>query len=314
MRVALAGALLALFWFALSNLLSSAVAWLAARALLLGRPQSAGLLLAVRLLPLTLSTAFVLGVFLPSHYLFEPAESDESFGLVMGSAALLACAILLRSVWRAGRILLTDRRLAALTQRDAMPLTAGVYEVHDLPGVSLAGILRPKILVGSAAVAALTPGELDVAISHEIAHQRSRDNLKRFLVHCAPDMFGLTATARRLEEAWQAEAECSADAQAARGDAGRAVVLASALVKVARLSRRSGMVVPSPAWSAFHVPTLLETRVRRLVHGRLSTPLRIDLLSRGLLALALGGPAAVWLMDASYAFHLVTEFLVASLP
>src|SRR4029453_6407376 len=107
-----------------------------------------------------------------------------------------------------------------------------------------------------------------VAISHETAHERSRDNLKRFLMYCAPDLFGWSRTARELEDAWQRQSEYFADDYAVMGDESRAVVLASALVKVAQLSRRTrGVATPVPAWSAFHVPSLLETRVRRLVAG-----------------------------------------------
>ena len=140
-----------------------------------------------------------------------------------------------------------------------------VLELKGLRGISLAGIWQPKIFIGPEALAALTPAELDLAIAHEIAHRRSNDNLKRFAMCCAPDFFGWTSVARRLEQQWQAEAECDADAHAVRGDDGRAIALASALVKVARLERVGGLRAASPAFSAFHVPTLLELRVRRLV-------------------------------------------------
>ncbi len=80
--------------------------------------------------------------------------------------------------------------------------------------------------------------------------------------------------ARQLEERWQAEAECEADAHAVRGDGHRAVVLAAALVKVARLGGVTAVPPIIPAWtsSAFHVPTLLEMRVRRLVSGSAPRP------------------------------------------
>src|SRR5262249_19691951 len=146
------------------------------------------------------------------------------------------------------------------------------FEVGELPGVSLAGILRPRILIGSATLAALTSDELDVAISHEVAHRRSRDNFKRFLIFCAPYVLGWLPAARWLEDGWQAEAECLADALAVGGDEMRAVVLASALVKVARLTRPASVPLASVAWSAFHVPTLLELRIRRLVSGDVLMP------------------------------------------
>jgi beta-lactamase regulating signal transducer with metallopeptidase domain len=237
---------------------------------------------------------------------------------VLGSLAAFGAFLIVRSAWRAAQIVRTDLRLAMLTRQAATPLAASseadAFEVGGLQGVSLAGILRPRILVGSAAAAALTPAELDAAISHEVAHQRSRDNLKRFLIYCAPDVLGWSGAARRLEEAWQAESECQADARAVRGDERRALVLASALVKVARLMRRPGLIVPSPGWSAFHVPSLLETRVARLVSGRATLPGDVGRMRFAPVVCAFGIPAAVWILNLSYSLHLVTEVMVTRLP
>ena len=189
-----------------------------------------------------------------------------------------------------------------------------VLELKGLRGISLAGIWQPKILIGSDALDALTPTELDLAIAHEIAHRRSNDNLKRFAMCCAPDFFGWTSVARRLEQQWQAEAECEADAHAVRGDGGRAVALASALVKVARLERVGGLRPASPAFSAFHVPTLLELRVRRLVaDSALPSADRGWMWRLGTTA-SLVLAAGLWFTDFSHALHVITEALVASLP
>jgi hypothetical protein len=119
--------------------------------------------------------------------------------------------------------------------------------------------------------------------------------------------------ARQLEACWEAEAECQADAAAVRGDDGRAVLLASALVKVARLKGRSG-IVPSAAWSAFHVPSLLEMRVRRLVGG---TAIERSPNRRVWVPLALSAPTAaavIWVAELSYGLHVITEALVTHLP
>jgi hypothetical protein len=311
MRLALSSVLLGLSWFAAVNIAGTLAAWLAAHAMA-RRRCSAGTLLVLRLLPAGLSAFFVGALFMPAHWRFEQPDVDERFGVALSALAGVAGLLLARAAVRAVWILRTDLRFAALTRRLSTP-RGTAFEVTGLCGVSLAGILRPRILIGSSALAALTPAELDVAISHEIAHRRSLDNLKRFFISCAPDLFGWLPAARQLEARWEAETECQADASAVSGDNGRAVVLASALVKVARLAR-SSTLAPSPAWSAFHVPTLLETRVRRLVDGHLAV-------SRGDRALWLGGvaaaialPAAVWLLDLSYTLHLVTEAMVTLLP
>jgi beta-lactamase regulating signal transducer with metallopeptidase domain len=190
-----------------------------------------------------------------------------------------------------------------------------VLELGGLPGVSLAGIWRPRIVIGPDARMALTPEELDLAISHEVAHRRSRDNLKRFLMYAAPDMFGWTRVAQQLEDRWQAEAECEADADAVRGDGDRAAVLASALVKVARLATGTGLHPVSPVWtsSAFHVPTLLELRVRRLLDGTLP-PVAARRLGWSSVMLSMSVAAVLWLAGFSDTLHTFTEALVTRLP
>jgi beta-lactamase regulating signal transducer with metallopeptidase domain len=307
--LAVSSALLGLIWFAVTNLIATLLACLLVGATA-SRRLNAGALLVLRLMPAALSTLFVAFVFLPAHIRYEPAESDESLGFALRTVAVLTVMLLARSVWRAATIIRTDLKIAAQIQRLGRP-HGDALEMHGLAGVSLAGILRPRILIGSSARAALTPAELDVAISHESAHRRSLDNLKRFVICCAPDVFGLLPIARRLENRWEAETECQADARAVGGDTSRAVVLASALVKVARLARPPQI---QPSWSSFHVATLLETRVRRLVDEPPSMPRRRTSLwcAAGLAAAALS--AAAWSWNLPYAIHVATETLVTYLP
>jgi hypothetical protein len=321
MRLVLSSVLLGLVWFVAANAAATPVAWLLGQ--LVARrpgPVGAGRLLMVRLLPAAASLFFVLAVFLPAHWRFEPADTDEAFGVVLGATAALGLWLVLGASGRALRAALAGHRFAALVRRTAR-LEAGdaveSFVLSGLPGVSLAGVWRPRILIGSEARAALTPSELDLAISHEIAHRRSRDNLKRFLVHCSPDFFGRTAVARQLEERWQAEAECEADARAVRGDSHRAVVLATALVKVARLGCASGFHAISPACtsSAFHVPTLLEMRVRRLVSGSALPPAagRVGWFGAAVSA-GIATGVWVWVLGLSNILHVITEALVTRLP
>jgi Zn-dependent protease with chaperone function len=259
------------------------------------------------------STFFVYAFFLPAHLRFEEREVEESFGLVLGMLAVAGAAIVARSLWRAAHTIWLGRRLLQAARRIATRLDDGTLALPGLPGISLAGIVRTNVLIGRDALHALSAAELDVAISHEMAHRRSRDNVKRFLMYCAPDVFGLLGVAQALERKWEAEAECLADSAAVDGDRQRAMLLASALVKVARLTYRGPMIVPPPAWSAFHVPTLLESRIRRLVDGDLPRAPR----GRIWLVMALAGSAApvvVWLADLSYTLHAVTEAMVTRLP
>jgi beta-lactamase regulating signal transducer with metallopeptidase domain len=321
-RLILSSVLLGLAWFTAANAAASAAAWLLGRSVIRRPgPSSAGLLLAVRLLPAVASTVFVGAVFLPAHWRFEPVESDESFGVVLAVIAATGLLLMLRALGRAVRAGVAGRRLAAVARRaaslsDGVAVGSSIRVVDGLPGVSLFGIWRPRILIGAEARGVLTAAELDLAISHEVAHRRSKDNLKRFLIRCAPDLFSWTRVARELEERWQAAAECEADAHAVKGDSYRAVLLASALVKVARLGRAASAsgVGPAAIASAFHVPTLLEMRVRRLVSGEAPPPAGAGRLVWSGATLSVAISAGVWLLGFSDQLHSVTEAMVTYLP
>ncbi|MGH8638741.1 MAG: hypothetical protein ACREUZ_16510, partial [Burkholderiales bacterium] len=135
------------------------------------------------------------------------------------------------------------------------------------------------------------------------------------LMLCAPDFFGFTASARRIERLWEGEAECLADARAVGGNPARATRLASAMIKVARLASGHSHAC-APGWSPFHHAALLETRVRLLI-GRDD---RIDprhTSERGLRYLALTIAAvllAAWLAGVPHDLHRVTERLISLLP
>jgi Zn-dependent protease with chaperone function len=315
MRVLLSSLLLALTWFAVVNIVLSAVTWVVARVALRRGDAGAGVLFALRMLPAFASVLFVLAVFLPSHLRFERADVEESFGVVLATCALIAVIMLVRSAARAARVVSADHKFGRLAARAPHQFDRDLFTIRGVTGVSLAGILRSRILVGRETLEALTSAELAVAISHETAHEKSRDNLKRFLIYCAPDLFGWSSTARQIEDAWQRETEYRADDYAVLGDESRAVLLASALVKVAQLSRRArGVTNLVPAWSAFHVPSLLETRVRRLVAGPIVMPEERRILWRAATAVALALPLGTWTLGLSYALHTVTEAMVTYLP
>jgi hypothetical protein len=312
------GVLLALAWFAAVNAAASAVSWVIGMALISSRHRGrTALLLAVRLLPAAASLLLVAAVFLPAYWRLEPRDANESFGTILGVLAAGGAVILIRSaaraigVARAGRLL---RASGQLSRSDPALPTEAVYEVPGLAGVSLAGVLRTRILVGPAVTLELTAQELAVAVDHELAHRTGFDNLNRFAMFCAPDLFGFSQVARRLEEDWRAAAESLADARAVNGDPMRALHLASALVKVARLGTGSPAVPLSPAWSTLHDPPLLETRVRRLVSGGIPAARKprvgraVGAAMLAAVGLLIGGAAA------AEPVHQLTEALVRVLP
>ena len=92
MRLVLSSVLLGLVWFVVVNAVATLAAWtlgyfLSRRPGPVGAsrllPVGASRLLIVRLLPAAVSSFFVLAVFLPAHWRFEPVDSDESFGVVL---------------------------------------------------------------------------------------------------------------------------------------------------------------------------------------------------------------------------------------
>lgn len=314
MRLLLTALVLGLAWFAAATIATSAASWLASTLALRSRvalPIEG--LLWLRLLPAVASGLLAGAVFVPAHLLFEPAASNESFGVIPFALAALGLALLCRAALRIRRVSSTARHLECLT---LAPLDSGggdAFEAEGFPGVSLAGVLRTRILVGSEARAVLTPEELELAVAHERAHRLSLDNLKRAAMFCAPDLFGWTATARTLEAEWRAGAESQADCRAVAGDRTRAVHLASALVKVARLVDRLSAGPLPPIWSTFHERSLLETRIRHLVGEAPAGPLRPGR-ARYVLVTAVGVAAVLPATDALYEIHRATEALIAFLP
>jgi len=84
----------------------------------------------------------------------------------------------------------------------------------------------------------LTAEQRDAALRHERAHRTSRDNIKRFLILLAPDVLPFLRTFAALERRWAKFTEWAADDQATEGDSGRALSLAAALVRVAKMGSR----------------------------------------------------------------------------
>jgi beta-lactamase regulating signal transducer with metallopeptidase domain len=304
--------LLALAWFTVLNLATSLMAWLVGAVIHRRAPRLyPAVLLGVRLFPAGASLLVAIVLFIPAHWITEARDVSESFGYVLYFMAAAGTMLLARCAARAVALNRADRRLRE--RERASPLVPQVREAEGVPGLALAGLLRPRILMGRQVVTSLTAAELDVAIAHEVAHRRAIDNLKRWALHCAPDFFGSSAIAKSTERAWHAAAESVADARAVRGDAQRALDLASALIKVARLTAAPPAFGCTPVWSPFNDPALLERRVHQLTSdvpvAAPSRPIRTAGAAALLLVLT-----ALLVPVLSGAIHRVTEAAVAFLP
>lgn len=260
-------------------LLMTAVASLAAGALgyvaaavwtvLLARYARGGDAFLRRLLPLAGLLAGALVLMAPAFLLHEPAQADERPGLVASALAAFGLLLLGATVARAVRAFLATRRLVAEWSRDAQEIAlpgqpAPAFGIaHSFPVVAVVGVWRPRLFIARPVLQALTPDELQAVVAHEAWHVRAGDNLKRWLMACAPDALRWTPIHREITAAWHHAAEDAADDIATARDDRARVDLAALLLKIARLT-------PEPRWPAATVSPFVEVdgldrRVRRLL-------------------------------------------------
>lgn len=314
-----------LAWFAASNLAVSLIAAGLARfvspLLIAERPdRAAWMLLSLRIAPAAVSLFLTLGVLIPAQWRWEPSGAEESAGysillLAAGGAAILAlsagCA--LRDTLAASGIARRWRSAARASGRGVSGLP--VFVLADrAPVMSLVGIFKPTVFVADEVASQLTPEELEVSLAHEAAHARAGDNLKRLVTAWCPDLLGIGPLGRDLAARWRAATEFAADARAVTGSDQRAVALASALVKVARLVTPGVSPVPL-AFSRIHHQALLAARIERLLHPAA----RLRASSRRPWALLVAAAAVlacavVATHHPSLTVHQATEGLIRVLP
>ncbi|MBZ5656689.1 MAG: M48 family metalloprotease [Acidobacteriia bacterium] len=261
----------------------------------------------IRLSPLLASAAATLTLAVPSFVLLEPRSIDEemSVPLVLG----LACLVLF--AFGLSRVVIAQAKSSRVVRewlKEANILDAGVtvptiQASRKSPPLALVGVCAPRVVVSEAAVALLSTPELRVAVRHEIAHMRSRDNLKKLVFHCSP-FPGMAS----LEGAWQEAAELAAD-DAAVSNFRDALDLAATLIKLSRL-------IPAKAAPTFTMalvsgPGSVRVRVERLLAWDESRVLdvhkpwryAVPVLAAILCTAALYSPALAQI-------HRVTEWLV----
>jgi beta-lactamase regulating signal transducer with metallopeptidase domain len=249
--------------FAVSASLGAAAEWIATRARRWSAETRARAVFACRVAPVVVSFAFTFVVVLPSFLQWEPLATSETVGWRLAGLSILTLVLIAWFVARVARVAIAGKRLAeAWTQQAGRLREYGGVPVYELPNagslVATIGIVKPRILVSSDVVAALTSLELEAALAHECAHVRSADNLKQLLVR------SLRLPFSSGDGAWVAGREIEADLHALRSGAS-ALELASALVKVARLRRVQRF---DPCAATCLIPagheTALADRLRRL--------------------------------------------------
>jgi Zn-dependent protease with chaperone function len=265
MMFALRGIAVSLTFFVVVYCLLSAivaVAWRSLRWLHAREKSLAGWLFAVRVLPLTASVAVTFAFVVPSFQLLEPRSIDEGMGAM--PLALGVCALVLIA-WGCFRVIAAQTRTSRVVARwldGAHPLAvdSGVRTVtfcsrREAPPLTLVGVHKPRVLISKSTVALLSQDELHIALEHELAHMRSRDNLKKLVFRFCP-FPGMA----KLESAWSQAAELAAD-DAAVSNLDDAVDLAAALVKLSRLVP----VEAAPVCTVGFVTGSIKARVARLL-------------------------------------------------
>ena len=281
--------------YGLANLLLSILIACAWRSGLERRRSTSGELLALRLLPCAGASLLTLTVVLPAFCLYEPRHDAEQTGPLLVMAALFALGAAGHGALRAWRAVSATRgllRRCGPADRSSMMAGRGV-DIVDVPEplVAVVGAWRPRILAAGCIRAACSEEEFRQVMAHEAAHVSAHDNAKLLLLLLCPDALAWMTAGTGLTERWRAAAELEADARASGSDPRRRVALASALIKVARLSSgapRQSTLLGMPV--AFDD---VQGRVRQLLspparpHKRL--PVRL-LMACSLMIVALGVP------------------------
>lgn len=258
----------------LASLLLTAIWRLGERWLVnLSAHARAEILFALRALPPALALIFAGMLVIPAYIAYEPHVTPEIVSPKLGALALLSAAGVAFASWRAYRSWHATRSLIRgwlqVSERiNLHDLTIPTYRIeHSFPIIAVVGSIRPRLFIASSVLDALTKDELAAAIAHERGHLTARDNLKRLVLRACRDVLMLVPVGRPLELAWAQAAEAAADEHAAREDSDRALNLASALVKIAKMVPvRERAEIPLGAYLIGAEETQgVKARIRRLL-------------------------------------------------
>jgi Zn-dependent protease with chaperone function len=307
-------AIVTLATFASANFVACLIVpWLAGHRLVAAATDQARALLRVRLLPAVFATCATL-LSGASFLYFEPRERPETMGLVLSALAAFAAGMLTISIVRTVRLILQTRRAMSAWTAHAQPLAIPGIALPTFcvdtgfPIVAVVGILRPQLVVARAVLETCSAEELQAIFAHERAHITRGDNLARALFAITPDLIAPLPLARRLAQDWHEAAEESADDRAAElGPNGR-VILAQALIKVARIAPTL-KVGELPA-SALYRGENIDRRVRRLLAPRPAPAATLPIGWRLFLLASLFAGSVLTLR----AIHEIVEAAVAYLP
>lgn len=275
-------------------------------------------LVMLRALPVAAAVTALATVVMPAFILFEPDHVFETVGPAFMALAALGAALLLSGAVNAALTALITWRVERAWLRSAQRLNfdppAGVpaYAVDSFaPVVALVGVFAPKLIAARAVIEACDADELSNIVAHERGHLHARDNLKRWLMACAPDALRWTPVHHAIALAWDDAAEDAADDAATAGAEVARLDLAALLIKVARLAPGSSLTAATV--SPFIERDRLDRRVRRLLSSTPSPGPSRSTVFQPLLSVSLGASVLGLLSNPSalQVVHEVVEAVVA---
>ena len=306
MTIALTLCLVLLAMGGLASVMLSAVVAIIWRTGLDRRLVTSDDILAVRLLPSAGAAFLTLTVVMPAFLIYEPRHEFEAVGPLLVALVVFALITLgdgIRRGWHA------SVAAAAFSGKchsvghwsiEAGP-TVNIVDAKE-PIVAVIGGWRPRIVAAKRVLDACDQEEFSRVVAHEIAHISRHDNLRLLALVVSPDPLAWFPIGAGLAARWRAAVEFEADERATGADPRKRIALASALIKVARLSTGTSRSLPS-----LSMPVAVddvEGRVRRLLaaplEGRRTVAIKALLLSATLIP-----------MLAVPAYRLVHVFLEA---
>src|SRR5271169_4248713 len=209
------------------------------------KPSSAArLLFFLRISPMALTVFALLAFCIPSYLWLEPEAAGETVGLACFLMAVMGAAIWALSITRVVSAVRGTAQYLNHCERHGRKINVpgepspALLLAEEAPVLAVAGVVRPRLVISQAVLQGLTAEQRDAALRHERAHRTSRDNIKRFLILLSPDVLPFLRAFTTLEHSWAKFTEWAADDQAVEGDSERALSLASALVRVARMGSK----------------------------------------------------------------------------
>ena len=234
--------------------------------------KQAGFIFALRIFPLLTALLLVSAFLIPSYFLFEPAESDETITLKLAVLTFLSGIGMLAAFYRVFGTWWKTRRLIKDWRRRGEPTKISgvnfpVYRLNNpFPVIAVVGVFHPQIFIAEQIFNLLTAEELAAAMAHEYGHLAARDNFKRTLLRVCRDLL-VFPIGKSLDRIWAETAESAADEYAASGGGKlTAINLAAALVKIARIVPPNGNpILPAASFLIDGQTADITRRVRQLV-------------------------------------------------